>query len=157
MDRIENNNYCCRGMFNNLLQWVANTVVLLRALPGNGRCLQSHCLAVGPYTTMLPPYRLTAISSMLLMSVIGLTFLWLGFHGGFSPTAPFLRPLTPSCSLIGSQSVQVFHHLPPSAWAELSRVAGVSTSLALTPFAVSSFVSEDTDPSTVSWRSFSAV
>jgi hypothetical protein len=35
-----------------------NPVVLyLRALPGNGRCLQSHLLATGPHTTVLLSIR----------------------------------------------------------------------------------------------------
>jgi hypothetical protein len=47
------------------------------------------------------------------MSVIGLTFLWLIWHGDSSPTAtaaPSLRPLVPSSSLIRCQPVQVCYH-----------------------------------------------
>jgi hypothetical protein len=36
---------------------------------------------------------------------------WLVFHGVYYPTAPSLRPLVPSGSLIWRQSVQVYHIL----------------------------------------------
>jgi hypothetical protein len=66
-------------------------------------------------------YRCTAIFSflraVLVTSVIGLTFLplWFGSHSDYSqtaPTAPSLRPLIPSGSLIRCQSVQVYNHHP---------------------------------------------
>jgi hypothetical protein len=57
--------YCCGGMFTAPLHingrgadHIENTVLLLscarklRALPSNGRCLQSHCLATGLYATV---------------------------------------------------------------------------------------------------------
>jgi hypothetical protein len=52
---------CCRGMFSAPLHsnshgagHIENIVLLLlRALPRNGRCLQSHCLAMCLYATIL--------------------------------------------------------------------------------------------------------
>jgi hypothetical protein len=37
---------------------------------------------------------------------------WLSSHGDYTPTAPSLRPLVPSGSLIKCQAVQVYHHHP---------------------------------------------
>jgi hypothetical protein len=40
---------------------------------------------------------------------------WLGFHGDYSPTipaSPSLRLFVPNGSLIGCQSIQVYHHHP---------------------------------------------
>jgi hypothetical protein len=53
------------------------------------------------------------------------SFLWLGFHGNFSQSAlaaPSLKPLIPSSSHVGCQSVHVYqHHLPPPGAAKSSK------------------------------------
>jgi hypothetical protein len=46
--------YCCRPT-NRCHNPLFYFVCMLRALPSNGRCLQNHCLAMGLYTTLLPP------------------------------------------------------------------------------------------------------
>jgi hypothetical protein len=71
-------------------------------LPNNGR-LHSHYLATTLHATYVVP------RAVLLTSVIGLVS-----EGDYCPTAPSLRPLIPSGSLIRCEPVQVYHHQPYS-------------------------------------------
>jgi hypothetical protein len=82
-------------------------------------------------------------------------------HGVYSPSAsaaPSLRLLVLSGSLIGCQSVQVYHHhLPLVGAAKVPRVVNAPAFMAPTLCAISSFVSEGVYLSTMSSLSFSAV
>jgi hypothetical protein len=86
--------------------------------------------------------------------------MWLGSHGDYSPSAPSLRPVIPSSSLIRCDPVQVYHHQPWSRvpfqlmQAEGPSEVDVPTSLALKLLVVSSFVSEGADPCIMSYHSF---
>jgi hypothetical protein len=136
-------------------------VPLLRVygpLPGNG----STCY-ISPST-----YRCTTLSSFPevcacdICNQYHLPSLWFVSHSDRSPiapTAPALRPLIPSSSLIRCKPVQVYHHQPLSrvpfwsVWAKVLRVVNVPTSLTLKLLVVFSFVSEGANPSTGSSHS----
>jgi hypothetical protein len=87
---------------------------------------------------------------------------WIGSHDDYSPTAPTapsLRSLAPSVSLIRCELVQMYHHQPRarvpfgSMQAEVPKVVDAPTSLTLQLWVVYSLVSERAEPSTVSSHS----
>jgi hypothetical protein len=112
--------YCCRGIFTAPLynngrgvDLIENTTLLLlpecmlRTIPSNGRCLQSHCLATAPSSFFLP--RELCLWRLWSWSVSSFSP-WFGLSDVYSPTAsaaPSVRPLVTSVSLIRCQSVQL--------------------------------------------------
>jgi hypothetical protein len=72
-----------------------------------------HCSllkAICPkWPTGVPPFLL-----FWGLCLVSPSSLWLSLHGVYSPTAPSLRPLIPSGSLIRCEAVQVYHHQPQS-------------------------------------------
>jgi hypothetical protein len=111
---------------------------LLRPLPSSDHCLQGHYLAtatvylitsrslpsngstrhIAPSLRLFLPNSLHAYRHFFFFEVCGcdvcdrshLPSPWLGFHGDYSATAPSLRPLVLSGSLIRSEPVQLYHH-----------------------------------------------
>jgi hypothetical protein len=77
-----------------------------------GRCLRSHYLAMG-----IQAYQHFFFSESCTCNICDQPCLpspWLSSHGDCSPTAPSLRSLVLSGSLIKWKVVQVYHHQPQS-------------------------------------------
>jgi hypothetical protein len=100
-----------------MLDRVENIILCycLWPLPSNGRCLQSHYIAMG-----VQVYCHFFFSKGCACDVCDwsrLPSLWLSSHSDYSPTvpaAPSLRPLVLSGSLLRWELVQVYHHHPRS-------------------------------------------
>jgi hypothetical protein len=80
--RLKKHLYCCRCVFNSPLHnnyrgedYIEHTVLILlhacmlRALPTNDRCLQSHCLVTGVYATIIAQSFTWNISCMFRLLV----------------------------------------------------------------------------------------
>jgi hypothetical protein len=105
--------------------------VFTEPLPRNGPGISAHLVVVAYqrpyklYCSLLKAVRPEWPTGILAFLFRGLCLRrlclvspfspWLGFHGDYFPTAPAvrsLRPLVPSASHIGCQSVQVYQHHP---------------------------------------------
>jgi hypothetical protein len=110
----------------------------------------SSVMSHGSLLKVIRPYRRTDISSF----PEGCAWFHFPSRGSFFPTPPAdpsLRPLVPSGSHIGYQSVQVYYRLVRS---EVPRIDNGPIFLTLRLLVASFSVSEGTDPSTMSNPSF---
>jgi hypothetical protein len=98
-----------------------------KPLPRNGPGISPHITVVAyqwlytlhcPILKAIHPEWPTGVSPFLLFQGLCLgspSSLWLSFHSVYSPTAPSLRPLVLSGSLISCELVQVHHNQPRSS------------------------------------------
>jgi hypothetical protein len=144
---------CVENTVSNSFSIVACELIALET------CLFCGCyLVMGLHAALLPPWGLCLwFLWSILPSFPGAQFSWrlLSNHSSSSLLKAARFERFPHKLSVGPSSLPLFFF--QSVWAKLSKVAGASTSLALTLYAVSSFVWEGADPSTMSSHAFSTV